>query len=170
MSTYRAIAAILCLFVLSACEPAKPKAETFYDGQFGITRPATWSVRDDLNDEADIQMGNTRREAYAVVLTEARIDFADEMSLEGFGELTRTGLMKSLRKPVLGEAESLSINGHRAIRHELTGNVESIKIRYWHVVIDTGDHYHQLMMWSLPSMFDNNKTDFNLVMSSIEVL
>lgn len=168
MSFFRATGLALCVIVLGACEPATPKQEVFLDGQYSITRPASWGLRSDLNDAADLQMGNLRKEAYAVVLSEAKADFDDDIGLEDFSETVREGVLESVSSGDSSTGEELSINGQRAIRYELTGSIDKIKIRYWLVAIDSPDHFHQLLMWSLPSQFAKNQADFELVMNSLK--
>lgn len=51
------VALILAVITLSACDLISSPAEkvTFLDKQFSVTKPASWSLKEDLNDEADLQ-------------------------------------------------------------------------------------------------------------------
>ena len=60
-----------------ACDllPGEPKKVEFLDQSFAVEMPASWSLRSDLNDVADLQMGNPFKEAYAIVISENKMDF-----------------------------------------------------------------------------------------------
>lgn len=124
----------------------------------------------DLNDEADLQMGNLLKEAYCTVLTESKEDFADDFSLAELGEITRGSLLSSIEDASSEGPEEMSLNGQPAIRYELAGTVDNVKVRYWHVVVDSESHFHQVILWSLPSKFEGNRSDFEAVLSSLTKL
>ena len=64
--------------------------------------------------------------------------------------------------------EFLDIGGNRAVRYRLTGTMDGLNIVYWHVTLETEDHYHQMLLWSLKSKFSKNKADFDSVIQSFE--
>jgi len=64
--------------------------------------------------------------------------------------------------------EFLDIGGNRAVRYRLTGTMDGLNIVYWHVTLETEDHYHQILLWSLKSKFSKNKADFDSVIQSFE--
>ena len=69
--------------------PGKSKRVKFLDDSFSVEMPASWSIRKDLNDAADLQMGNLFKEAYTIILSEHKSDF-DEITLEDHSDLTRS--------------------------------------------------------------------------------
>ena len=60
-----------------ACDflPNKPQKVEFLDQSFSVIMPANWSQRSDLNDVADLQMGNSFKEAYTMIVSENKMDF-----------------------------------------------------------------------------------------------
>lgn len=156
--------------VLGSCSigSSPPKEVQFLDGQFSMMKPGSWSMLSNLNDKADLQMGNPFREAYCTVLTESKEDFRDDFSLEEFGEITRGTLLSSVQDASSDGPESLDVNGQRAIRYELAGSVDNVKVRYWHIVVDADSHFHQVILWSLPSKFEGNRSDFEMVLGSLK--
>lgn len=143
------------------------KMVTFYEDQFSILKPKKWRMMNDLNEEADLQMGNVRKEAYAIVLTESKMDFEDA-SLQDYSDLTRGFLSENLKKHEESAPEKLTINGYPAIKYSITGNIDFIKLKYWHVSIEAGDHFHQIVMWSLNSKFEKNQATYNKVIQSFK--
>ena len=153
--------------LITSCGNDQKETVSFLDGQFVALKPATWSLMSNLNEEADLQMGNASKKAYGVVLSEAKVDFAGEMTLSKFSDVTRAPLKNSLQNYSEEGPENLVLNGRPAIRYTLGGSLGSIRIKYWHTSIDSPTHYHQVLLWSLPSKFDDNKADFESVLNSI---
>ncbi len=141
----------------------------FLNGSFSVIKPASWSKMDDLNNEADLQMGNYSKEAYAVILTESKLDF-DEITMQGHSDLTRVFLEESLENYQASEPEVINVGNFQALRYRLSGSFDGIKIVYWHVTLETKDHFHQVLLWSLPSKFSDNEADFNSVIQSFKVI
>jgi hypothetical protein len=152
-----------------ACDllPGEPKKVEFLDQSFAVEMPASWSLRSDLNDVADLQMGNPFKEAYAIVISENKMDF-DEMTLQDHSDLTRSMIGHNLRNYHESDQEVLDIGGNQALRYRLTGSVDGLNIIYWHITIETQNHYHQMLMWSLKSKFAQNQDDFESVLQSFE--
>jgi len=159
------------IFCLTACDlvSKKPQRIEFLDNSFAVMKPAGWSLRDDLNDVADLQMGNLLKEAYAIIISESKMDFED-ISLQGHSDITRSMLREGLENYNESGPEYLENNEFSILRYRLTGTAEGVHITYWHVTIETAAHYHQMILWSLRSKFAKNKADFNAVIQSFEVI
>lgn len=143
------------------------KIVPFYDDKFSILKPKKWRLMNSLNDAADLQMGNLLKEAYTIVLTEPKIDF-DDTSLQDYSDLTRGFLSESLKNYEESAPENITINGYPAVKYTLTGSIEFIKLKYWHVSIDAKDHFHQVILWSLNSKFKKNEATYNKVIKSFK--
>ena len=161
----------LAILGLVACDLLSKRQErvAFLDNSFAVTKPASWSIKKDLNDVADLQMGNFIKEAYAIIISESKMDFED-LSLEGHSDITRSLIREGLRNYKESDPEYLENNDFPTLRYRLTGTAEGINIVYWHVTIETEEHFHQMLLWSLKSKFSKNKTDFNAVIQSFEVI
>ncbi len=64
--------------------------------------------------------------------------------------------------------EDITIGSFQALRYRLTTSMNGIDITYWHVTIETDDHFHQMLLWCLKSTFEKNIPDFNVVIQSFE--
>lgn len=174
-ATTRLCFGLLLISLLVSCDQIEQlikqedKPVSFLNGAFSVLKPGSWSTMDELNNEADLQMGNLFKEAYVVILSESKQDF-DNIGLQGHSDLTRSFLREGLKNYQESQPVKLDIGGHSALRYRLNGSVDSIKIIYWHVTIETGGHFHQMLLWSLPSKFDGNEADFNSVIRSFKVL
>ena len=162
---------LTAMFSLIACDlfSKKPQRIEFLDNSFAVMKPVSWSLRDDLNDVADLQMGNLLKEAYAIIISESKMDFED-LSLQGHSDITRSMLREGLDNYNESGPEYLDNNEFPMLRYRLTGTAEGVHITYWHVTIETAAYYHQMILWSLKSKFAKNKADFNAVIQSFEVI
>lgn len=143
------------------------KMMPFYEDQFSILKPKKWHTMDNLNDDADIQMGNLKDKAYAIVLTESKIDF-DDANVQEYSDFSRNFLSESLKKYEESEPQNITINDYPAIKYIITGRIGFIKLKYWHVSIDTRDHFHQIIVWGLHSKFEKNQAIYEKVINSFK--
>ena len=147
----------------------KPREISFLDDSFSVIMPASWSLQKNLNDNADLQMGNPFKEAYAVILSDNKMDL-DNFSLDEHSNLTRSFITNSLRDFQESEPEYFYVGEHEAVRYQLAGTIDGIHAVYWHVTIETENYFHQFILWSLKSKFSKNEADFDAVIQSFEVI
>ena len=165
------IALLFILFSITACDllSKKPERITFLEDSFAVIKPANWSVRSDLNEVADLQMGNSFKEAYVIIISENKMDF-DHLSLERHSGITRAALREGLKNYQESAPEYLDNVEYPVLRYRLSGNIKGVNVVYWHVTIETQAYFHQMLLWSLKSKFSKNEADFNAVIQSFEVL
>ncbi len=170
-SKLKASLILIGLMLLWSCTlPAlEDQRVSFFDDEFSVIMPAGWSLQDDLNEEADLQMGLPLVEAYALIFTEHKMDFDDSMTLEEHSQLTRESILQALRNPDASEGEKMDVNGIPGLSFRITGSIDRTKIIYWHVTLETEDHYHQLLLWSLPSKFKKLQKTYEEVIQSFRV-
>jgi hypothetical protein len=147
---------------------ASPRAITSSDGLSRIVMPPGWKVRTDLNEEADIQVGDLRNNVFLIVLSEKKIDF-EEIDYHQHSQLTRRGFMENLDNGrVVAGPTRLTINGHNAVQYQLQGSVKGIKIVYLHVTVDGDDAFHQILTWTVPSSLQKNREAMDFLIRSFE--
>ncbi len=149
-------------------EGQKPKVITSTDGKCQLTVPASWSPQKDLNDDANIQAGNLLAEQYTVVISETKVDFTDDMDLNGFTEIVRKGIGETIKTPIVSEIRPLMVNGYPAVQFDVTGSVDNIKARWLYTIVDTPKNYHQILAWTLNSKYEANKPVFLEVINSFK--
>lgn len=135
----------------------RPKVLKSPDGRFEITVPAGWRENAGLQSTANIKAGNPLQEMYLLVMTQPKTDFAADVTLDQFTELT----LKSMRKNV-DSADStppitIRINGNLARQYQVQGIVNSLKIAYLVTTVETREHYHKIVTWTLRSRIDKNQ-------------
>ena len=102
---FRLLPLALLVCVVGGCKLlqslTRPTVIKSADGKFQITVPAGWRENAGLKSNASIKAGDLRQEMYVLVMTQPKDDFADDVTLDKFTELT----LKSISKNV-GSAES----------------------------------------------------------------
>jgi hypothetical protein len=137
------------------------------DGSLRVTKPRGWTVDRELHDDAGITISNEAKEAYFIVISEYKTDFERTMTYTGHSVLTR----EFMRDGLFDYAEysgptSVEINHMQGVQYEITGSVDGLSIVYLHTTLESHTYFHQLIAWSLPSMYPGNKRVFEEILES----
>ena len=163
-----AIALLVC--AVAGCKQlqslARPTILKSPDGKFQLTVPAGWRENSSLNEQAEIKAANPLQEMYVIVLTEAKTDFTDDMTLDQFTTITRESMTSNLTSPELSPPLPVTINGNSARQYEIQGEVKNVKLAYLITTVETAAHFHQVVTWTLRSRIDKNQTTLQQVAGS----
>jgi hypothetical protein len=170
MKKYFVVYSLLVMLLFTAgCEPQQDEIITFLDNQYEILKPASWRMLTDLNDEADLQMGNPFDTAYFIILSENRADFEDTLTVGQHAHESVTTLVSAVKDAKITSGPvDITVNGMEGVQYEITGMIENVKINYLHTTLQSKKHFHQIVAWSLPSNFAKNKKDYDRVINSIK--
>lgn len=148
-----------------ACKSFERRRETLRAevGGAQIVVPATWSIREGLNEEADLQAGSPSSDSYLVVLSEAKDDLVEKSLIE-FSAGRREWFEDDADEK--GEVVEFEIGELSALRCEYTMRVDGTPIKYVHVSVEGKDTFHQLLVWSNAAFYENSKQDMERVISS----
>lgn len=155
------------ILLFTGCFSGEDTEVSFYKDKFKVLRPGSWSNQKDLNDNAQLQVGNAFKEAYAVVIVEEKSDLGN-MDLVGYSNLTKGFLTAALTDLNEKAPENIKINGYDAIRREFSGTVSGVDAKYWHVSVENENNLTQMILWSLQDRFASNKGDFEKFMNSFQ--
>jgi hypothetical protein len=145
---------------------ARPTILKSPDGKFQLTVPVGWRENSSLNEQAEIKAANPLQEMYVIVLTEAKADFTDDMTLDQFTTITRESMTANLTSPELSPPLPVTINGNSARQYEIQGEVKNVKLAYLITTVETAAHFHQVVTWTLRSRIDKNQTTLQQVAGS----
>jgi transcription initiation factor TFIIIB Brf1 subunit/transcription initiation factor TFIIB len=137
------------------------------NGDLRLTKPRGWRVDNELNDVADIQISNETKESYLIVMSEFKSDFEESMTYEDHSALTREFMKEGLvnYREVNGPT-LVEFNMMKGVQYEITGSVDGIKITYLHTTLAGMRYFHQLIAWSLPSTYEENRPVFDKILQS----
>ena len=120
------------------------------DGKIKFTVPGTWTKLPELNKQASQQLGNKSNEVYLIVITDTRADL-DNFTLEKHHQQTRDRMLQKMKQASATDPVSLTIDGHPALQDELTGTEKGTDVIFLHTTVDDGDHFQQILAWTLKS-------------------
>jgi hypothetical protein len=120
------------------------------DGEMWVTVPGTWTKLPELNKQARLPVGDKRTEMYLIVITDAKANF-DNLTLEKYHDLTRNRIWQKMKNASATEPVSLTIDGHPALQDEIAGTEKRSSVVFLHTSVDDGDHFQQILAWTLKS-------------------
>ncbi len=144
---------------------AEPREVSSLDNDVHLTVPGNWRALDSLHEEASLSYGNETREEYLILLTDPKADF--DGSLEEHVDLTSSNMLDALEGAEVVSREALQVGGHDAIRVELRGTSDYVRIIYVQLTVETEDAFQQFLVWTLPSKLDEALPVFEKVLASI---
>jgi hypothetical protein len=62
----------------------------------------------------------------------------------------------------------MDINGNPALQYEIHASVDEIQVTYLHTTLETAEHFHQILAWTLQSRFASNSSELQQVVLSIK--
>lgn len=139
-------------------------------GTFTIEMPSNWGELPQLIKESDAQLavGNGRRELYTIVLEESKQDI--ESDLEGYDNLVLTNMKAKMSGAELSEVTIRTLNGLPARQHRLEGSFDRIGIVYHIATVESPDAFYQVLTWTLRSKEPTAKPILEEVINSFKVL
>jgi len=135
-----------------------------HDSLCQLKIPDHWTMLTNLHEDATIQVGNLRKEEYLILLTDLKLDF--QGTLDEHVEITIGNMINNIEDATASGPQQLFIDGNRAIRHQLEGTVDRIKIIYYQTTIEGRFAYYQILAWTLPSKAEEASTVFNEVVNT----
>jgi hypothetical protein len=135
------------------------------DGKIRATVPGTWTKLAELNRQASLQVGSKSKEVYLIVITDAKTDL-DNLNLEKHHQQTRDRMLQKIKNASATQPVSLTIDGHPALQDELTGTEKGTNVVFLHTTVDDGDHFQQILAWTLKSRWQEQDQSMREVTAS----
>jgi len=135
------------------------------DGKRKVTVPGTWTKLPELNKQASVQVGSKSKEMYLIVITDTKTDL-DNFTLEKHHQQTRDRMLQKMTNASATEPISLTIDGHPALQDELTGTEKGTNVVFLHTTVDDGDHFQQILAWTLKSRWQKQNQSLREVAGS----
>jgi hypothetical protein len=145
-----------------------PKVIAGGDGKTSLTVPDKWRPLTTLHEEAKLQAADVVAEQYAIVISESKAGFADDMTLDDFTELIMTAPKEAVTDLKVADPAPFEVNGYQARQFEAAGTVDKIKIKWIFTTIEAPKNFHQIVMWTTPAKFEENEKIFQDVVKSFQ--
>lgn len=148
------------------------------DGIASLEVPKNWKpiLGSDANPEASLQLGNLFAETYAMVLSEAKSDFAEiggdnpnedgSYSLEDYTDLIISMMSAPGAGITASPKESMTHQAMPAYRFTLKGSVDGNGVAFTGMIVEGERHFHQVLCWTLAQQEAKNMPVLKSVLSS----
>ncbi len=137
------------------------------EGCCQIQVPGSWKEDKELNEQANLQASNRAKELYIIVISEPKVDFQD-MTLDSHSKLTRTEFIKSIKTPEVTGPAAVTVDNNPGVQYEISGAVNNVKIVALHTTVETDEHFHQILAWTIKSRVEKNKPILQNVIQSFK--
>lgn len=141
-----------------------PHGVTTTDQAITLQIPGNWKDLPELLEEATLRKGNLIREEYLVTIPESKADYPG--TLEDAATAGAARVLTAVTDPERSEPKELTLDGHRAIQYELTGNSGKHRVVYFQTTVETKDSFQHLLMWTLENKREAAVPIFNGVLES----
>ena len=147
------------------------KTMTSTDGKYQITVPGNWKDEmEELGEGTVLAAGNSRQDAYLVVLAESKEDFESSVTLEDYQNAVIGQMEGSVEGASVSPAESLDIHGRTGYLTEIRGTVDSVKFTYWVTCLETTTDFVQITGWTLQSREEKCGEEIRRIEASFQEL
>ena len=173
------IAALAVPLVLNQVKEARENAgikiedtqrvQKTYDGKYQVGLPSGWSEDEEIKeDNFNIAVSNRLKDSYFVILSEDKKEFSENIDLGIYYGLVQKNLSTTVENSQLGQVSDIKIGGYNAKQFEISGEVDYVKIQYLITLVETPNGYHQLMGWTSPTRYNQNKSDLITIVNSFK--
>ena len=146
------------------------------EGQYGFTyyfsKPDYMLRTYQLNEDADLQLQNTAKETYALIMIEPKDLFinlgAPLAGARDYYDLVVKPLVSGSTE--VGEILPLEINGNPALQSEIIAPFDEDEIAYLLTVVETKSYYCQILCWTLKDYKDQYFVDFRKMAESFRTV
>ena len=67
-------------------------------------------------------------------------------------------MLQTMKNASASEPVSVTIDNHPALQDELTGTEKGTNVIFLHTTVDDGDHFQQILAWTLKSRWQKPRT------------
>jgi hypothetical protein len=147
-------------------EAADDKTQTLSsaDEAIALTVPGNWRTLK-LNNDADIQAGNSSSEQFGLVISDEISTFED---FAAFDEVAVGAVRDNLNDKSTGAGRVFKVNGLNARQYTLSGRVSGIDISYLYTTIEGKKGFYQILLWTRNSRFKDAQRSFETITESFQ--
>lgn len=129
--------------------------------------PGHWTLLTNLNEAAQLQAGNPRKEEYLMVITDSKTDFTG--SLREYSDVIIGRLKDALQDLSVEGPKEVTLDGLKALEYEVAGVIEGVSVRYIFTIAESESGFHQVIVWTLKSKRDAAWPVFREVLGTVNI-
>jgi hypothetical protein len=136
------------------------------DGSCEISVPASWLDDPNLSKEAVLGAKDPLSTEYVVVFADSKEDYSG--SLADYAKDCGNRMRERLKSPEVGEPEPVTINGRSAVRQNIRGEINRLRIAYVITYFEDQNKFYRVFCWSIESKATAVKGDFDKIAKSFQ--
>ncbi|MDQ4149826.1 MAG: hypothetical protein M3164_07560, partial [Actinomycetota bacterium] len=113
------------------------------DGTLEMRVPEPWREDRSLNAQADLQASQRAQEAYVVVIGDSKQAFGGR-TLNDFAQIARENFLRGVTDATVSEPTQMTLGGRPAIRFDIQGTAEDVRVSYLYTLAETESRYLQI--------------------------
>ena len=130
--------------------------------------PSSWT-KDDLHDEASVQMSYPSGALYFCVLEGEASDYVDHFTLDDYGLFVLNNFLETTEVDGTPQYSETTIGtGNRVKQTELHTVIDGMKISYFITIAKAAGVYYQIHAWTLNSKYMDAKPVFDRILDSAD--
>ena len=150
----------------SSSSAGRPAAALSSDGGgYTIRVPDGWRKLDGLSEDAILSCGGPAREQYLIIIPDSRS--ATGMTLQEYTSVVLHQISAGLEDAAIGQSAEFPIGEHAALRTQVSGTVEGVKVRYLVYTAGFPDDYLQIVAWTLEEKADETQPLFDEIVRTL---
>lgn len=137
------------------------------DGQYQLVAKYDWREIADLHEDASLSIGNIFDEKYLYVLSDAKRELPEGITLEDMEATLEEAYEEELWNSWVEKPHMLEINGYPAYQFTVFGHYEGYTITSILTAIETPTHYYRIAAWMETSSYDELGSEIRSVINSL---
>lgn len=139
------------------------------DGSCEIKVPSHMSEANDLNTQAILQASNPKREIYVMVIDDSTKDFSKSTTIDKYATMLQDDVKKRLQDAEFSSVSSSTIGDLDSREFDATGGMGAVQGKFKYAIVKTDDNFYQIISWTLPTKYDENKAEMEAIVKSFKV-
>ncbi len=124
------------------------------DKKMQVTLPGEWKQRPTGKDSHQLSATLPGQAAYMLLISEPKEDFKD---IKAYSKIVTTQMSQSLEEAQVSESTEVKVNGQEALRFQIRGIVDGMRVVYVLTVLETQSRFNQVLGWTSNSKLADNK-------------
>lgn len=143
---------------------------TARSGRATVKIPKTWKELPKMNARADLRHGSQKENRYLMLITEPRAKVPKDLDLAGYAKVVFEQMSKRVQGFKKGKIQRIEIDGQPALQAVVRAQTGGVRLVYLITLLRSATHYHQLIIWSLPSQWDAVRPLYQRITRSLKVI
>jgi hypothetical protein len=123
-----------------------------------------------MNARADLRHGSQKENRYLMLITEPRAKVPKDLDLAGYAKVVFEQMSKRVQGFKKGKIQRIEIDGQPALQAVVRAQTGGVRLVYLITLLRSATHYHQLIIWSLPSQWDAVRPLYQRITRSLKVI